>query len=217
MWSPPDAVRTRHAHAGVMTSTLLDPEVQPDEDTASTEAALSELRHEVQRQGKSMRSTQQAFSIFALLALLLAGATLLAVVFKLDNTKSNSVNISAPVTNAVSQAAPAPALPHRIGVGLREFAVDTTASTAAAGRVTFNVRNTGKVTHEFVVLRTAKPAGALLNGARADESGNVGETGDLKAGASKKLTLSLKPGHYALICNLPGHYRAGQHTDFTVR
>jgi uncharacterized cupredoxin-like copper-binding protein len=200
-----------------MTSTLLDPEVQPDESDASTEAALGELRTEVRRQGESMRSTQHAFGIFAFLALLLAGATFLAVVFKLDNTKSSSVNISAPVTNAVSQAPPAPALPHRIGVGLREFAVETTASTAAAGRVSFNVHNTGKVTHEFVVLRTAKPAGALMNGARADESGNVGETGDLKAGASKKLTLNLKPGHYALICNLPGHYAAGQHTDFTVR
>jgi uncharacterized cupredoxin-like copper-binding protein len=198
-----------------MTSTLLDPEVQPDEDNGSTEEALGELRAEVRRQGESMRSTQQAFSIFAFLALLLAGATFLAVVFKLDNTKSNSVNISAPVTNAVSQ--PAPALPHKIGVGLREFAVDATASTAAAGRVTFTVHNTGKATHEFVVLRTAKPADALLKGARADESGNVGETGDLKAGASKKLTLNLKPGHYALICNLPGHYKAGQHTDFTVR
>ena len=202
-----------------MTATLPDNEVQPSDGDVSTEAALLELRAEIQRQGESMRATQRAFSIFALLALLLAGASLLAVAFKLDNTKSTSVNISAPVTNAASPTATpaAPALPHKVGVGLREFAVDTTASTAAAGRVTFNVRNTGKVTHEFVVLRTAKPAGALLKGARADESGNVGETGDLKAGASKKLTLNLKPGHYALICNLPGHYKAGQHTDFTVR
>jgi uncharacterized cupredoxin-like copper-binding protein len=198
-----------------MTATLPDIEVQPSDGDVSTEAALLELRAEIRRQGESMRATQRAFSIFALLALLLAGASLLAVAFKLDNTKSSSVTVTAPAV--ASQTAPAPALAHRLGVSLREFAVDTTASTAAAGRVTFNVRNTGNVTHEFVVLKTAKPAGALLQGARADESGNVGETGDLKAGASKKLTLNLKPGHYALICNLPGHYKAGQHTDFTVR
>ena len=60
-------------------------------------------------------------------------------------------------------------------------------------------------------------AGSLLKGSRADETGNVGETGDLAAGASKSLTLSLPAGHYALICNLPGHYKAGQHTDFTVK
>jgi uncharacterized cupredoxin-like copper-binding protein len=29
--------------------------------------------------------------------------------------------------------------------------------------------------------------------------------------------LSLKPGHYSLVCNLPGHYMAGMHADFTVR
>jgi uncharacterized cupredoxin-like copper-binding protein len=102
-------------------------------------------------------------------------------------------------------------------VSLREFKVNPTASAAAAGKVTFKVHNTGAATHEFVVLRTPKPAGSLLKGARADETGNVGETGDLAAGASKTITLSLKPGHYALICNLPGHYTAGQHTDFTVR
>ena len=199
-----------------MTATLPDTEAQHSDDALSTEVALLELRAEVQRQGRSMRSTQSAFAIFALLALLLAGATFLAVAFKLDTTKSNNVSVSAPVTNAAQAPAP-PALVHKVGVSLREFAVNTTASAAAAGKVTFHVRNTGNITHEFVVLKTPKPAASLLNGARADESGNVGETGDLKAGASKTITLNLKPGHYALICNLPGHYKAGQHTDFTVR
>ena len=203
-----------------MTATLPDIEVQPSDGDVATEAALLELRAEIRRQGQSMRATQTAFSIFALLALLLAGASLLAVAFKLDNTKSNSVTVAAPAVVApavASQTAPAPALAHRVGVSLREFAVDTTASTAATGKVTFNVRNTGKVTHEFVVLRTAKPAGSLLKGNEADETGNVGETGDLTPGASKTVALNLKPGHYALICNLPGHYKAGQHTDFTVK
>jgi uncharacterized cupredoxin-like copper-binding protein len=34
---------------------------------------------------------------------------------------------------------------------------------------------------------------------------------------SKTLALRLRPGHYALVCNLPGHYLAGQRADFTVR
>lgn len=197
-----------------MTATLPDTEAQPSTD-ASSELALLELRDEVRRQGESMRATQRAFSIFALMALLLAGATLLAVAFKLDNKTSSSGTAAS--TPAAPARAAAPALPHTIGVGLREFAIDPSAATAAAGKVTFNVRNTGAATHEFVVLRTAKPAGSLLDGARADETGNVGETGDLKPGASKTITLNLKPGHYALICNLAGHYKAGQHTDFTVR
>ena len=67
------------------------------------------------------------------------------------------------------------------------------------------------------MIRTPKRAADLTKGSRADETGNVGETGDLAPGRAKALTLSLKAGHYALICNLPGHYAAGQHTDFTVR
>jgi uncharacterized cupredoxin-like copper-binding protein len=30
------------------------------------------------------------------------------------------------------------------------------------------------------------------------------------------LTADLSPGHYALVCNLPGHYKAGMHVDFWV-
>jgi uncharacterized cupredoxin-like copper-binding protein len=115
-------------------------------------------------------------------------------------------------------AAAAPALGHSVTATLKEFTVNPSARQAAAGRVTFHVSNTGTATHEFVVLRTRFPAGAIpLKNGRADESGNVGETGDLAVGKAKTITLNLTPGHYALICNLPGHYQAGQHIDFTVR
>lgn len=121
-----------------------------------------------------------------------------------------------PATARVAAAAPVGAA-RTIAVTLKEFVVDPQPGTGRAGRVTFHVRNTGKITHEFVVLRTSKPAAALAKGGRADETGNVGEIGDLKPGARKSLALSLRPGHYALVCNLPGHYVAGQHADFTVR
>jgi uncharacterized cupredoxin-like copper-binding protein len=79
------------------------------------------------------------------------------------------------------------------------------------------VKNTGKAKHEFVVLRTLKPAGSLAQGGEANESGNVGEIGSVKPGELKKLTLTLKKGHYSLLCNLPGHYTSGQFVDFYVR
>ena len=34
---------------------------------------------------------------------------------------------------------------------------------------------------------------------------------------SKSVTLTLKKGHYSLVCNLPGHYKGGQFVDFYVR
>jgi uncharacterized cupredoxin-like copper-binding protein len=94
-----------------------------------------------------------------------------------------------------------------------------TATKARSTRVTFVVRNAGKLTHEFVVLRTAKAGGSLAApGAReAPEKGARGEIGEIKPGEVKRLTLNLKKGHYSLICNLPSHYGMGQFVDFYVR
>jgi uncharacterized cupredoxin-like copper-binding protein len=187
-----------------------------DEAIERTEARIAEVEEEVRVQGKKAKSAQQAWSIFAVLALVIALVNLLAVAAKLDSKSSKAT--AAPAVAAAKPATPAPAPTHTVAATLKEFSINPTAHQAAAGRVTFNVRNTGTATHEFVVLRTDQPAAALpLSKGRADESGNVGETGDLAPGAAKTIRLNLKPGHYALICNLPGHYVAGQRTDLTVR
>ena len=175
---------------------------------------LEGLAEELKRQGNGIRRTQQAFTMFAVLALLIALANLIAVAAKLG-TKEKTTVVSAAATPA--KTSHPPALAHTASVALREFSVVPAVTQAAAGKFTFHVHNTGAITHEFVVIRTNKAAGDLLKGARADETGNVGETGDLRAGRTKNLTLNLKPGHYAFICNLPGHYKAGQHADFTVK
>jgi uncharacterized cupredoxin-like copper-binding protein len=176
------------------------------------EIRLQAIETEVRRQGHSVRAAQRSWSIFAFFALLIAAANLIAVAAKLD-AKSSTAAIPA----AVAPPPATPATPGKVGVSLKEFSINPTATQAPAGRVTFNVKNAGTVPHEFVVLRTDKPAGSLLKGARADEAGNLGETGDLSPGASKAVSVKLKAGHYALVCNLPGHYRAGQHIDFTVK
>ena len=92
-----------------------------------------------------------------------------------------------------------------VAVSLNEFNVVPSVQGGPAGGVTFTVKNTGKIEHEFVVLRTVRPAGSLAgtNG-EAAEAGNVGEIGSVKPGQQKKLTLTLKKGHYSLVCNLPG-------------
>jgi len=188
----------------------VDPE-SPVEDRI--EARLARIEQRVERGNLEGRKAGRAFMIFAVAALVLALGELIAIAAKLDNT-SNPVK-AATAAPVVTAAAPAPA--RRIGVALREYSVAPSPAVGSAGKVTFNVRNAGAIPHEFVVLRTTKPAGSLLKGAEADEAGNVGEIGDLQPGQTKTLSLSLKSGHYALICNLPGHYKAGQHADFTVR
>jgi uncharacterized cupredoxin-like copper-binding protein len=126
----------------------------------------------------------------------------------------------------VATAAPAGAGPSHqakaVSVNFRMVEWDIlplTATKTQATRVTFVVRNAGKMTHEFVVLKTAKAAGRLAApGAKeAPETGAVGEIAEIKPGVVKRVTLTLKKGHYALICNLPGHYSLGQFVDFYVR
>jgi uncharacterized cupredoxin-like copper-binding protein len=91
--------------------------------------------------------------------------------------------------------------------------------TPTAGRVTFTVANRGKLVHEMVVIRTNTAPGRLSTDKRglASEKGAVGETGDVKAGATKTITLTLRKGAYALICNLPGHYKGGMYAGLRVR
>jgi uncharacterized cupredoxin-like copper-binding protein len=104
-----------------------------------------------------------------------------------------------------------------VAVQVDEFSVFPGVQGAPKGKVRFVVTNIGKIEHEFVVIKTSKPAGNLLKGNEADESGNVGEIGGIPSGQSKTLNLTLKAGHYAIICNLPGHYKTGQFADFYVR
>jgi len=120
----------------------------------------------------------------------------------------------APAPKAAARPA---AKPGTVAVRLSDFKIKPAAESAPAGKITFDAQNAGATKHELVVIRTDKWAGALLKGKEASEAGAVDEIGDLPVGATKRLTLNLKPGHYALICNLPGHYKAGMFADFTVR
>jgi uncharacterized cupredoxin-like copper-binding protein len=104
-----------------------------------------------------------------------------------------------------------------VAVQVDEYSVFPGTQGAPKGKVRFVVTNIGTIKHEFVVLKTAKPAGNLLKGNEADESGAVGEIGGVPPGQARTLNLTLKRGHYALICNLPGHYKTGQFADFYIR
>ena len=154
------------------------------------------------------------------LALLSIAAVPAAAALTGCGTTNSSAAQSKPTrttTAAAKPSASAATVTGPVKVGLGEWKVSPSATAAGAGKVTFDVTNDGKTKHEFVVLRTSKPAGALGAGARVPETGNVGETGDIAAGAHKSVTIALKPGHYSFVCNLPGHYAAGMHADFTVK
>ena len=47
--------------------------------------------------------------------------------------------------------------------------------------------------------------------------GSVLDSGSsLDPGETRLLTTTLVPGHYVIVCDLPGHYISGMHVDITV-
>ncbi|KVK80011.1 hypothetical protein WS90_01325 [Burkholderia cepacia] len=90
-----------------------------------------------------------------------------------------------------------------------------------SGRVTLDVKNAAgnNMEHELVVLRTDLPDDALpVSKGQVMEHTlkKIGEVEDIAPGKRKRMSFKLTPGHYALICNKPGHYEAGMHTALVV-
>jgi len=108
-----------------------------------------------------------------------------------------------------------------VNVDLNDTSITLSTSTVKAGKVHFAIKNASQSElHELVVVQT-DAAGAQLpmddkGGVAEDKVKSMGEKGDIEHGASADLTLDLPAGHYTLICNQPGHFRQGMHTDLTV-
>ena len=91
-------------------------------------------------------------------------------------------------------------------------------ATAKSGSVTFVMKNSGTIEHEMIVFKTDTPVGELTVEAndRVSEADSVGEVSETAAGKTKSITLDLKPGKYALACNIAKHYKMGMYAPFTV-
>jgi uncharacterized cupredoxin-like copper-binding protein len=102
-------------------------------------------------------------------------------------------------------------------------------TTAPHGTVSFLAVNGGRLIHELMVLplpegksvRT-RPIGGDLKIAETDSVGEAstpcgeGAGRGILPGSSSWVTLTLAPGRYELVCNLPGHYAAGMYAEFMV-
>ena len=95
-------------------------------------------------------------------------------------------------------------------------------ASVKAGKVFFKVSNDSKsVVHEMIVVKLADVGADLPYDEKTskvveDKIVRLGEASDLKPGAVKSLTLTLKPGAYMLMCNQPGHFHAAMRADLTV-
>lgn len=90
-------------------------------------------------------------------------------------------------------------------------------ASVKAGKVTFTVKNSGTVIHEFLIVKTDIPYDQIpVVKNRHSESAAVGEIGNIGKGKTKSGTFKLKAGNYVLDCNIAKHYGLGMRAAFTV-
>ena len=97
------------------------------------------------------------------------------------------------------------------------MSVTASPQSVGSGRVLFTARNLGTVTHELVVVRANRPLPVRAYKAVEPKGAVIGEIEDVEPGQAKKVTLTLKPGNYLLLCNVVGHYQLGMSTSLVVR
>jgi uncharacterized cupredoxin-like copper-binding protein len=114
-------------------------------------------------------------------------------------TTTVAVPPPATTTRPKPTTTPTPAPAQTISVTETEFKI-TLQQQPKAGNVTFDVKNDGKIPHDFVVQGAGGTKGTPL----------------LQPGQSAKLHLALKPGQYDAFCSVPGHKAAGMDVKLNV-
>jgi uncharacterized cupredoxin-like copper-binding protein len=119
----------------------------------------------------------------------------------------------------------------KLGEDGAKYFVKVDKASVPAGKTTFKIDNVGTMHHVFVVYRTDLAPDKLPltdeDEVDLDEAAIAGEAvyatpvrGDpdhrIRDGRGVDYTLDLEPGAYVLLCNLEGHYAAGQYIAFTV-
>jgi uncharacterized cupredoxin-like copper-binding protein len=105
----------------------------------------------------------------------------------------------------------------------------SSAANVPAGQISLVASNLGWRTHELVILKlaTGSAAGRRLPGSdgKVAETGSLGEASHscgsgtgagITSGSVGWTTVTLPPGRYELICNLPNHYADGMHEQLVV-
>ncbi len=114
---------------------------------------------------------------------------------------------------------------HVVRVDERDFHIDMHATAPLhAGNYLFVDSNHGASPHELVMWKTDDHDDRLplssdhrVNEDSKDLESVLDSGSSLAPGETRVLSVSLDPGHYVMVCNLPGHYGAGMHVDVVVQ
>lgn len=126
---------------------------------------------------------------------------------------------AAPTPAPTPTVAPSPTIAPNT-IGLAEWKV-TAASTMKAGKVTFTITNNGTIQHELLVFKSD-----LALSAYPLDKGNIVEDGpginllsdgdNIDPQGTQQRTVTLTPGTYLFVCNIPGHFHNGMYQVVTV-
>lgn len=102
-----------------------------------------------------------------------------------------------------------------VGVTLKEFEVTMDKTSIPAGKVIFNIENTGGLRHEVVLEKAGQPDTPF------EMDGKVSEAEDIEPGTTATLEWTIdEPGEYQLACHVDendvDHYGQGMVQTFTV-
>lgn len=138
---------------------------------------------------------------------------------------------SGSTTNSTSAEAQGTVVQVQLGEKGAKYFVTVDKATVPAGTTTFQIDNVGSMHHELAIFKTDLPADKLPvtdeNKVDEEKGGLLAEAvytkplrGDedhrIRDGRGVNFTIDLQPGNYVLLCNLEGHYKAGQYVAFTV-
>ncbi len=130
-------------------------------------------------------------------------------------------DINPPVGYLQYAATVPPASINTVIVTEGSFFIQLDHNVVAPGRVTFTVTNQGPDEHEFLIFQTKLAQNNLpVQGDQIVEDdpsvNKVEDHAQVAAGTTYQVSLVLVPGHYVVVCNLPGHYLMGMHADLFV-
>jgi uncharacterized cupredoxin-like copper-binding protein len=106
---------------------------------------------------------------------------------------------TAPATTAPATTSTAPKPEARTVEAIEtEFKIALPSTDFKAGKITFQVKNEGKIEHDLAVKETGD------------------KTKLIPPGGTVELTVTLQPGKYEVYCTVPGHEAAGMKIEITV-
>jgi len=104
-----------------------------------------------------------------------------------------------------------------VAATLTDGSISLDSATVPSGEVSFEIANEGNAAHEFEIFRgRAEDLTVENNVAVTGSLDLIDEVEDIVPGMTLTLDVTLQPGQYVIICNLPGHVTNGMVTELTV-